>query len=310
MKAARIHTFGSPEVLVVEDIPTPSPASGEVLIRVNAAGVGPWDAWIREHKSQVSVTLPIALGSDLAGTIAQLGSGVSGFQPGEPVYGVTNPLFVGAYAQLAVAKAGMIARKPATLTDVEAASVPVVAVTAWQMLFEYAKVKSGQTVLIQGAGGNVGAYAVQLAKSAGLRAIATASAQDVAYVKSLGADQVYDYRATPFETQVSGVDAVLDLVGGETRRRSFEVLKPGGSLVSAVSPIPPEEIPAGIHATFFLVEVTTARLNALTQLFEQHHLSTRVGAVLPLDQVRAAHEMLAGAPHPRGKIVLRVNHLA
>lgn len=304
MRAARIHTFGPPEVIVIDEIERPTPDHGEILVRVAAAGVGPWDALIREGKSVVNVALPVIPGSDLCGTVEQIGPGVSGFAVGDEIYGVTNPQFCGAYAEYALASSAMVARKPSKLTNVEAASVPVVAVTAWQMLFDYAQAKPGQTVFIHGGAGNVGAYAVQLASQANLNVIATASSNDVAYVKGLGAHGVLDYQTTRFENGLSPVDIVLDTVGGVTRDRSIHVVKPGGILVSVVSPFPEAAKPVGIRTAFFLVEVTTARLNTLTGLFESGKLSTQVGSVLPLEQACLAHEMLAGAPHKRGKIVL------
>jgi NADPH:quinone reductase-like Zn-dependent oxidoreductase len=304
MKAARVHKFGPPSVIVIDEVPRPTPGRGEILVCVAAAGVGPWDALIREHQSVVNVPLPLTLGSDLSGVIEEVGPGVSGFQVGDEIYGVTNPDFCGAYAEYAIASAAMVARKPQGLSHVEAASVPVVAVTAWQMLFDYARAKAGQTVLVHGGAGNVGAYAVQLARDAGLHVVTTASAKEATYVQTLGAERVLDYRTTRFEDEVAGVDIVIDTVGGETRERSMKVLKPDGILVSVVSPFPKPSETSGIRTVFFLVEVTTDRLNAITDLFSRQKLSTQVGTVLPLEQVQAAHEMLAGAPHKRGKIVL------
>jgi NADPH:quinone reductase-like Zn-dependent oxidoreductase len=306
VRAARVHEFGPPDVIVVEDVSRPTPGPGELLVRVEAAGVGPWDAWIREHKSQVKVSLPLTLGSDISGVVEEMGSEVSGFSAGDAVYGVTNPQFVGAYAEYAVASAGMMAMKPGGLGDVETASAPVVATTAWQMLFDYAEAKAGQIVLIHGAAGNVGAYAVQLASQYGLQVIATASAEDAEFVKGLGAARVVNYNAERFEDAARQVDIVLDTVGGETRDRSINVLKHGGVLVSAVAPIPESLKRPDIRTVFFLVEVTTARLNALTDLFKRGKLKTQVGTVLSLDEVRTAHKMLAGAPHKRGKIVLGI----
>lgn len=306
MKAARIHRFGPPDVIVIDEIPQPTPGPGEVLVRVAAAGVGPWDALIREKKSEVHVALPLTLGSDLSGTVVQVGPGVSAFKEGDAVYGVTNPMFIGGYAEYAIASVSMIALRPNSMNDAEAASAPVVAVTAWQMLFDYAGAQEGQSVLIHGAAGNVGAYAAQLARRAGLHVIATAAAKDLSYVKNLGAAEVLDYRITRFEDKVSNVDMVMDMVGGETRERSIKVIKPGGILVSVVSPFSKSQTTPGIRTAFFLVEVTTARLNALTELFNRHELAAQVGTVLPLGQVQLAHEMLAGAPHQRGKIVLQL----
>ena len=308
MKAARIYEFGPPSVIVVEDLPRPTPARGEVLVHVAAAGVGPWDALIREHKSDVNVSLPLILGSDLSGVIAEVGPDASGFQVGDEVYGVTNPEFIGAYAEYALASAAMVARKPSGLSHVEAASIPVVAVTAWQMLFDYADVQPGQSVLVHGAAGNVGAYAVQLANQAGQQVFATASPEDAPFVRSLGAASVIDYKSTRFEDAIPLVDVVLDTVGGDTQDRSFEVIKPGGILVSVVSePMSAQPAAKSIRSVFFLVEVTTARLDKLTEVFNQGRLRVCVGSVLPLEQVRTAHEMLGGAAHKRGKIVLNLD---
>ncbi len=308
MKAVRILQFGSPSVIVNAEIPRPEPRPAQLLVRVKAAGVGPWDALIREGKSAIPQPLPLTLGSDLAGVVEAMGPGVSGFQIGEEVYGLTNDRFTGAYAEYALASAARMARKPKVLSFIEAASAPVVSVTAWQMLFDYAQVSSGQTVLIYGAAGNVGAYAVQLARHAGVRVIATAAARDLDYVHRLGAKTVVDYTAKRFEEAVAGgVDAVIDTVGGETRERSFQFIRRGGILVSSVSPIPRGMADRyGIRAVFFLVEVTTAKLNAVAELFERGELVAHVGSVLALEQARTAHEMLAGTAHKPGKVVLKV----
>jgi len=307
MKAALIRQFGSPSEIVIADVPQPEPAAGQVLVRVKAAGVGPWDALIREGKSVVNPPLPLILGSDFSGVVELAGSGASDFKPGDEIYGATNPQFIDAYAEFACTSAKMIARKPANLTYLQAASAPVVAVTASQILFEYAHAVAGQTALIHGAAGNVGAYAVQLAKNAGLHVIATAASRDAAYVRSLGAEKIVDYEDARFEEAVPPVDIVVDTIGGEVRERSLRVLNPGGILVSVASPIPQEMAQRyGDRVIFFLVEVTTSRLNAIAALFDSGELMAQVGTVLPLDQARRAHEMLAGAPHARGKIVLKI----
>ena len=202
----------------------------------------------------------------------------------------------------------MVAPRPSSLSFAEAASVPVVAVTAYQMLFDYAQMKAGQAVLIHGAGGNVGAYAVQLAKQAELQVFATAGPADLEYVRGLGAEIVVNYKTAKFEDAVPFVDAVLDTVGGGMQRRSFSVLKPHGILVSIVSPVPEEpRQPAGVRSAFFLVDVTTTGLGTLARLFDSRKLTAEVGTVLPLEEARSAHEMLAGAPHKRGKIVLTMH---
>ncbi len=305
MKSARISQFGSLDVITVADTECPAPGPGEVLVRVKAAGVGPWDALVREGKSGIPQPLPLILGSDISGVIQSVGAEVNAFRVGDEIYGITNGQFTGGYAEYAVAAAGMIAQKPKALSFVEAASAPVVAVTAWQMLFEYAQVTGGQTALIQGAAGNVGAYAVQLATRAGVRVIGTAADRDADYVRGLGAERVIDYSNHRFEDFVSGVDVVIDTVGGEIRERSLAVLKKGGILVSVVSPKPSDATrPNDVRMVFFIVEVTTARLDRLTALFDSYALKAQVGSVLSLDDARMAHQMLAGAPHNRGKIVL------
>lgn len=310
MKAARIHAFGGPDVIVIDDIPRPTPGPRELLIRVTAAGVGPWDALIRAGKTAIKPPFPFILGSEFAGTVEQVGDAVSSFSIGDRVYGATNPEFIGGYTEFAVASAGMVALAPRSLNDLEAASVPVVAVTAWQMVHEYGEATAGQTALILGGAGNVGAYAVQLARGAGLHVVATASARDAEVVRSMGADEVLDYRAVGFPDAVSNVDLVLDTVGGETLARAAKLVKPRGSLVSVVTPFPAEQDFPRIRTAFFYVEVTTSRLATLTSLFERGALRPHVGSVVPLAQARLAHEMLAGAPHARGKIVLRVGERA
>src|SRR5262245_19893074 len=226
---------------------------------------------------------------------------------GDEVYGATNEQFSGAYAEYALASARMMAQKPRTLSFIEAASAPIVTVTAWQMLFDYARVTAGQTALIHGAAGNVGAYAVQLAKLSGLHVVATAASIDLDYVRSLGAERVMDYRRDRYEESLTGMDVVLDTVGGDTQQRSLRVLKPDGILVSVVSPVPEAtQKRYGVRAAYFYVDVTAARLNKITELFDSGKLATDVGTVLPLKEVSIAHEMLAGAPHKRGKIVLSI----
>ena len=306
MMAWRVHEFGPPEAMKLESVPRPVPGPGEVVVKVHAAGVGPWDGWIRAGGSALPQPLPLTLGSDLSGDIQTVGTDVSDFRISDQVYGVTNPRFVGAYAEFAVASAAMIARKPTTLTYVEAASVPVIAVTAWQGLFDQAQLKAGQTVVIHGAAGNVGAYAVQLARRAGIRTIATAATDDIEFVGDLGADTVVDFQTQRFEEAARNVDAVLDLVGGETQERSFQVLRRGGKLISAVSH-PDQDVAKshGVDATFFLVKVTSQYLTEIADLIDSGKLRTRVGTVLPLADAREAHFILEGGrPRPKGRIVL------
>jgi NADPH:quinone reductase-like Zn-dependent oxidoreductase len=284
MLAVRIHHFGPPAAMVVEEIPIPSPGPSEVLIRVQASGVGPWDAWIREGQSALGHSLPLTLGSDFAGVVEALGSGVDSISVGDRIYGVANSMFTNAHAEYVVAPLDKVARLPDGLDFIQGASIPVVAVTAWQMLIDHAHVQPGQTVLINGTRGNVGGYAVQLARTLGARVIESS-------------DITPDLR----------VDAVLDLVGGEDQKRLLPVVKRGGHFISAVAPPPAElALQLGVKAAFFIVNVTAAELGQLAERFERGELVTHIGTVLPLNQAQLAHEMLAGTrPRSSGKIVLR-----
>jgi NADPH:quinone reductase-like Zn-dependent oxidoreductase len=185
MMAWRVHEFGPPDVMRFERILRPHPSPGEVLVKVKAAGVGPWDGWIRAGKSALPQPLTLTLGSDLSGEVVAVES--ADLRVGDQVYGVTNPQFTGAYAEYALASAAMISRTPTSLAHIEAASVPVIAVTAWQALFDHAQLEAGQTAVIHGAAGNVGAYAVRLARRADVRVTATAAADDVLFFCKISA---------------------------------------------------------------------------------------------------------------------------
>jgi NADPH:quinone reductase-like Zn-dependent oxidoreductase len=308
MKANRIHRFGGPEVITFEETAVPLPAPGEVLVRVHGAGVGPWDAWVRSGRSALPQPLPLTLGSDVAGTIERVGSSPSPFAPGDAVYGVTNGRFTGGNAELAIAKEGMIALKPRSLDYVAAASIPVIAVTAKQMLFDQAGLSQGKRVLIHGAAGNVGSYAVRMARDAGMYVLATARPNEAAMVHAWGADEVIQLPGVPHARHLGSVDAAIDTIGGPSQRELFVYLRKGATLVSAVSP--PDEVIAARHqvrGVFFLVAVTTLELTRLGELFDSHRLAPRVGEVLPLEAARQAHEMLESRrPRLPGKIVLRV----
>jgi NADPH:quinone reductase-like Zn-dependent oxidoreductase len=275
---------------------------------VKAAGVGPWDALIRSGHSVLPQPLPLTLGSDVSGLVEEVGANISQFHIGDGVFGATNARFTGGYAEYAVAAAAKLAKIPHRLGFIEAASVPVVACTAWQMVFEHGSVDATKRVLVHGAAGNVGAYAVQLARRVAREVIATTRSDSLTYVRTLGADRVINVEASRFDEVLTDVDVVLDTIGGDTQDRSFAVLKPGGVLVSAVAE--PDQQKAARHrvrALFFLVDVSSRRLEQLAALIEAGELTTNTGDVLSLADARIAHEMLAGRPHKRGKIVLRVD---
>jgi len=308
MAAARIGQFGPPEIVSVANVEVPEPGECEVLVRVCAAGVGPWDALARLGKSGVPVTLPLTLGAEISGVVEKVGPNTTGFAPGDEVFGATNPMFVSGYAEYAVASARMMTRKPAGLSHIEAAALPVVGVMAWQMLLDHAAVREGQTVIVHGAAGNVGVYVVQLARWKKLRVIATVRNGDANYVRRLGADEVINTDTDNLADFARSADAVIDTVGAARQAQLFALLKPGGILVSSVSR--PSKFWAQqkrVRADYFVVDVNAAQLARLAQMCADRQLIVPVGSILPLAEVRAAHEMLAGTrAHSRGKIVLRV----
>lgn len=304
MKAVRVHAFGGLDAMVYEEVPRPDPGPGQVLVRVAAAGVGPWDLWVRSGRSVLPQPLPLTLGADLSGIVEAVGEGVTNIAPGAAVYGATNAQFTGAYAEYAVAEAAMLAPRPATLTDIEAASVPVIGCTALQMLFEHAGVEAGQTVVVIGGGGNVGAYAVQLALLAGAKVVATGRTADLERIAALGATAVDAGAPIPDQFR-SGVDAVIDTVGGRALEQAFKWLRIGGVLVSsAAEPDPELAARHKVRAQFMLVAVTTHKLVELSEFFASGGLRTSIGEVLSLSDARRAHGMIEAGTAPMGKLVL------
>jgi NADPH:quinone reductase-like Zn-dependent oxidoreductase len=308
MKAVRIHEYGGPEVLRYESVPRPSPRPDEVLIRVHAAGVNPVDVAVRQGYMRTMLwhTLPLTLGWDVSGVVEQVGAHVTRFKPGDAVFAYSDLRRGGAYAQFIVMPEREVALRPRTLDHVHAAAVPLTGLAAWQALVEFAQLAPGQTVLIHGGSGGVGTMAIQLAKARGARVIATGSAHNLDYLKSLGADQVIDYRATRFEDVVKEVDVVLDPIAGETQERSWQVLKKGGILVSLLDPSAPRKAQAhGVRGAWFLARPEAEQLAELARLIDSGQIRVVVSEVLPLEEIRRAQELIQG-PHSPGKIVLRV----
>lgn len=306
MKANRVHVFGGPEVIVFEDISRPTPGTGEVLVRVHAAGVGPWDASVRAGRSALPQPLPLTLGADLAGIVEATVSSDSPFSVGDEVFGVTNPRFTGAYAQYAVAFTRMLAHKPRRHDFIASAAVPVIAVTARQMLFRHGRVQPGERVLVQGGAGNVGAYAVQFAHAAGAHVIASVLPRQKEEALRLGADEVISLPSDEAPRLRGTVDAVIDTVGGKTQKELFAYVRKGGILISSVSePDAHLAQQCDIEAKFILVDVNTEDLEVVADLLDAQRLLVRIGQVLPLGDARQAHEMLEGVrPLPAGKVVL------
>lgn len=308
MKAVRMHRYGGPEVLIYENAPVPRINDDDALVRVHAAGVNPVDWKIREGYLQgmLNYTLPLIPGWDLSGVVEQVGPRVTNVQPGEAVYSRPDISRDGAYAQFIAVRASELAPKPATLDDIHAAAVPLSALTAWQALFDAAHLSPEQTVLIHAAAGGVGSFAVQLAKWKGARVIGTASARNAQFLQDLGIDQVIDYTTDHFEKLARDVDVVFDTIGNETQRRSWQVLKPGGILVSIIDPPKPEEAAAhNARGAYVFVQPNASELIELGQLIDQGHVRPIVETVLPLADARTAHE-LNETGHTRGKIVLQI----
>jgi len=309
MRAVRFHEYGPPENLVAEEVPRPEPQDGEVLVRVRAVGVHPFDWKLRKGlvKDFMPVPLPHTPGADFAGVVEAVAAGVEGVQPRDEVYGGGQ----GTYAEYVVAKVDAIARKPSNLTFAEAAAVPVGGATAWAAV-EAAGLEPGERVLVHGGAGGVGEFVVQFARRKGAAVIATASKENMDFVQSLGAEQVIDYSSTRFEDVVNDVDAVIDTVGGEVLERSMQVVKKGGIVVT-VAGQPSEERAAelGIRATMVRGQINAKLLNQLTRLIEDGSLRVHVSKVLPLEAASEAQATSEtghsrGSPGARGPSVGRM----
>lgn len=306
MKAIRACICGGPEVLVYEDAPRPRPGDNQVLIRVHAAGVNPAD-WQVLSRGSLKKQFPWTPGFDVSGIIAEVGPQASGFDVGDAVYGMVNfPTPAGTYAEYVAAPTGQIAHKPEALDHIEAAALPIVALTAWQALFDTAQLIAGQKVLIHAAAGGVGHIAVQLARWKRAHIIATASAGNEAFLRELGVDTFIDYRTTRFEDVVRDVDVVLDPFGGEILNRSLDVLRTNGILVSLKQTPPSETTTARrVRGQYILARSNTAQLADIARAVEAGYIRPHIDTVLSLREARRALEMNREG-HTRGKIVLQV----
>ncbi len=308
MKAVRIHAYGNAGVLAYEDAPRPSIAANDVLVRVVAASVNPVDWKIREGylREIISYAFPLTLGWDVSGVVEAVGADVSRFNVGDAVFSRPDITRNGTYAEYVAVREDELAHKPKTVSHVEAASLPLAGITAWEALFTAAKLTARQRVLIHAGSGGVGSLAIQLAKSCGAYVFATTSGRNVAFVKSLGADEVIDYRAQPFEVAVKDVDVVFDTVGGKVQDASWSVLKPGGILVSIISP-PPEEraLALGVRSAFVFIEPNAEILAQLAQRVDTGSLRPIVGAEFSLEDIAQAHA-LSQSGRAVGKIALYV----
>ena len=323
MKAIRVHRYGGPEVLTLEQIPRPEPQADELLIRVVAAGVLPADCRVRNgfFREVMPTVFPYIPGTAFAGVVEQVGAAVTDFEPGQAVCGRSPK---GTYAEFTTVRADTSALaggssdysrarantilicKPETITFDEAATLSGGATTAWTALFEDGDVQPGQRVLIHGAAGGVGLFAVQFARWKGAEVIGTASTGNTEFVRSLGADTAIDYTTTPFDEAAREVDFVLDTIGGDTLLRSMHVLKPGGTLISLVED-PPAALAEqlGVRAAHNATIPATAHLRAIAQLIDAGHVRPVVQQTFALDEAAAAHA-LCETGHGRGRIVLHI----
>ncbi len=303
MRAARMHAFGGPEVLELDEVPVPEPKEGEVLVRVYAASVNPVDYKIRSGRYPVAnEDLPLVLGRDVAGMVERIGPNGPALEVGDAVYGVTSRGF----AEYVTLHAEACSRKPRRLDFVRAAAVPLAGLTAWQGLMVHGGLRAGQRVLVHGGAGGVGHLAIQIAKAHGAWVATTVRGDDIDFVRRLGADVAIDYQAERFEERAQQVDLVLDLVGGDTQARSFAVLEPGGLLVSSVGQPPAEKArELGVHAQGFVTRADAGQLATLARLIDERRIEPHVLAIYELSEVRQAMARLEDQ-HTRGKVVLKV----
>jgi NADPH:quinone reductase-like Zn-dependent oxidoreductase len=314
MHAIRMHDFGGPEVLSFEEAPRPEPGAGDVLVRIHAAGVNPIDWKLREGQTRnwVHVELPAVPGLDFSGTVEKLGSGVTKFKVGDDVFGRTSASGSGSYAEFTIVKGDDLARKPSSLDHIHAAAIPTAGLTAWQGLIESVPpgdaiaIREGQGLLVHGGAGGVGSFALQFGKLRRARVTTTAAAENESYLRELGADQVIDYRRERFEQIVRDLDAVFDTVGGDTQRRSLQVLKRDGMLVSTVGiQFEAEAKEKGVRTVAMQAKTSVPHLEEIAQLVASGEVEAPVTEVFPLRDARRAHEESQGG-HVRGKIVLSV----
>src|SRR5215475_325710 len=308
MKAVVIHEYGGPEVLKYEDIQRPEPKDDQLLIRVIAAGMNPVDGMIRSgmFAKEGNRAFPIILGGDVAGVVEKVGSKITKFKASDPVFAYVSLDNSGGYAQYALVMEREAALKPKSLTYVEAAAVPIVALTAWQALVDTAKVGAGQTVLIHGGSGGVGSFAIQIAKARGAKVIATASTANQDFLKQLGADVPIDYTKQKFEDVAKDVEVVLDPIGRDTLARSYGVVKKGGIIVSLVARPKESELQKhGIRGVALNVEPNSEELAEIGKLIDDKKIKVTVSQTFPLSEAMKAQQQVATG-HTRGKIVLKV----
>ncbi|HET7873509.1 MAG TPA: NADP-dependent oxidoreductase [Terriglobales bacterium] len=308
MKAIRLHARGGPEQLIYEGAPQPHMRHGDALVRVYACAITHTElTWSETYTTREGKDrLPTIPGHEFSGVVEAVASGVIEVRAGDSVYGLADFSRDGAAADYVAIRAADLASKPSNLNHIQAAAVPLAALTAWQALFDHAGLSAGQRVLIHGATGGVGSFAVQLAHQRGIHVVGTAKTDNLDLLRQLGANEAIDYTAARFEDSVRDVDAVFDTVGGETLERSFAVLRRGGVLVSvAETPSADRAAQRGVRAEYFIVEPNRGELMEISRLIQAGDLRPLIEAVFPLEQAREAFEH-GSHGHSRGKIVLQV----
>jgi NADPH:quinone reductase-like Zn-dependent oxidoreductase len=309
MKAIVAHEYGGPEVLKLEDVPVPTPKEDEMLVKVVAAGVNSFDGSLlsgKWAKPPDGTQLPWHPGYDIAGVVEKVGGKVTKFKMGDPVYAFIAILKGGGYAEYALAKETDAALKPSTISFVEAAGVPSVALTAWQAIVDKANLRSGQAVLIHGASGGVGMFAIPVAKIRGAEVFATASTANQDFLKQLGADVPIDYKTQKFEDIAKDVDVVIDGVGGETLARSYPIVKKGGIIVALTGNVDKAQLNKyGIRGASLVVQNNSGELAQIGKLIDEGKIKVIVSETFPLADAAKA-ETKADTGHARGKIVLKV----
>jgi NADPH:quinone reductase-like Zn-dependent oxidoreductase len=306
MKAVEIHKNGGPEELKYEEAPKPAINPDDVLVRVYASGVNPVDWKIRKGLRAEKAAFPRILGWDFSGVIEETGNKVKGWKLGDEVYGRPDFRRNGTYAEYVAVRANEISRKPKTIDHKAASGVALAGLTAWQGLFQHGGLKRGQRVLIHGASGGVGVFAVQFGKWKEAYVIGTASGKNVNFVQELGADEVIDYETEDFSQKVSDIDLVFDTQGGKVQMDSMKVLKPGGVLVSTVGIQDPEALKSrGIRGVSFMAQSTPADLEQIARLIDTGIVIPVVSKIFPLKDAAEAQRM-SEQGHVRGKIVLQV----
>jgi NADPH:quinone reductase-like Zn-dependent oxidoreductase len=307
MKAIRVHSYDGPDAVVYEEVARPSPAAGQVLVKVFASSVNAIDSAMTSgyFQAMIPFELPFIPGFDLAGVVEEVGEGVSSFAVGDPVYGFSELHRQASYAEYVAVGENELVHKPDTISFIEAGGISLAAITAWQGLFEHGHLQAGQTVLIHGAGGGVGSFAVQFAVAKGARVLATASSSKIQMLRDLGVHEPIDYTTSRFEDIAHDVDLVFDAVGKDVER-SLAVIKRGGAYISAVGHTEPElAAKYGVRTHFMFAHSSQSQLSEINQLIAAGKVKPIVSEVVPLAELPRAFALLSQG-HTRGKIALQV----